>query len=98
MSNDERYKWDDTKAASNFAKHAVEFEFAARVFFDEVRVDFDASRAADGEFCRKAVGAVDGELFTVVYTERKGAVRIISARRSNVKETRVYASIHSRSE
>lgn len=98
MSEDKRYEWDDTKAASNFAKHAVEFEFPVRVFLDEARAGFDASRAADGEFRRKAVGAVDGELFTVVYTERQGAVRIISARRSNVKETRVYASVYPRSE
>jgi uncharacterized DUF497 family protein len=63
-----QFEWDDAKAASNFAKHAVEFDFAIRVFLDPLRADFDVSRAADSEERRKAVGDVDGEIFTVVYT------------------------------
>jgi hypothetical protein len=98
MSSDREFEWDDAKAATNFAKHAVEFEFAVRVFLDEARADFDASRIADGEMRRKAVGAIEGELFTVVYTRRKNIIRIISARRSNLKESRAYAPVFPRSE
>jgi hypothetical protein len=98
MTSGKRFEWDDTKAASNFAKHGVEFEFAVRIFLDRTRADFDVSRALDGERRRKAVGIIDGELFTLVYTERQSAIRIISARRSNVKEERVYASVYPRSE
>ena len=98
MDGSVRFEWDDAKAASNFAKHSVEFEFAIRVFLDEARVDFDASRAADGELRRKAVGIIDGELFAIVYTRRANTVRLISARRANVKENRIYASVYPRSE
>jgi uncharacterized DUF497 family protein len=98
MSGRRQFEWDDGKAATNFAKHGVEFEFATNLFLDETRADFDVSRAADGEVRRKAVGMIDGELFTVVYTECRGLVRVISARRSNAKEDRVYASVHLRSE
>jgi uncharacterized protein len=97
MTNNRAFEWDDTKAASNFAKHSVEFEFAVRVFLDDGRADLDASRPADGESRRKAVGTIEGELFTVVYTERGSVVRVISARRSNVKEHRIYASVYPRS-
>ena len=98
MSSDRAFEWDDAKAARNFAKHSVEFEFAVRVFLDEARADFDASRVADGEVRRKVVGMINGELFTVVYTQRQRVVRVISARRSNVKESRAYASVYFGSE
>jgi uncharacterized protein len=43
---------------------------------------------------RKAIGVIGERLFTVVYTERQGVVRIVSARRSNANESMAYASIH----
>jgi uncharacterized protein len=94
MSDDRAFEWDDAKAASNFAKHRIRFEVAVRVFSDRAQAALDASRAADGEVRRKAVGLIEGRLFTVVYTERHGVVRIISARRSNAKERRAYASVY----
>jgi uncharacterized protein len=60
------------------------------LFADPNRRDFDVSRAVDNELRRKAIGRIEGQLFTVVYTARDGAVRIISARRSNVQEVRRY--------
>jgi uncharacterized protein len=94
MNAGEAFEWDDAKAASNLVKHGVRFEFAARVFFQAGLIDLDASRTVDGEGRRKAVAMIDGQLFTVVYTRRRDAIRIISARRSNAKESRAYASIH----
>jgi uncharacterized DUF497 family protein len=87
------FEWDDAKAESNLAKHGVPFAFAARVFLDVGVVDFDASRALDREARRKAVGLIDGQIYTVVYAQRGGAKRLISARRANVTETRVYGKV-----
>jgi uncharacterized DUF497 family protein len=98
MNKEGAFEWDNVKAAINFAKHSVEFEFAIRVFLDGDRADFDVSRVRDEEARRKAVGMIEGELFTIVYTERGSAVRIISARRANIKEQRTYASVYPRSE
>jgi len=81
------FEWDDAKDAANTAKHGVSFIEAAAVFADD-RTDFDASRAGDGERRRKVVGQIDGRLFVVVYTFRRETIRIISARRANVQETR----------
>jgi len=36
---------------------------------------------------------IEGVLFTVVYTERDGATRIISARRCNAKEEKSYGPV-----
>jgi putative transcriptional regulator len=62
-----RIEWNDANAESHFAKHGVRFEFAARIFLDLDRADFDTSRDADGEERRKAVGMIEGKLYTVVY-------------------------------
>ena len=74
------------------------FPYAARVFLDPNVIDFDASTAGDGEARRKAVGEIEGRVFTVVYTERDGVTRIISARRCNTKEGKLYGPLQARPE
>ncbi|WP_372786364.1 BrnT family toxin [Phenylobacterium sp.] len=66
------------------------FSYATAVLSDPTHRDFDVSRTVDDERRREAVGRIEGRLFTVVYTVRDGAVRMISARRSNVQEMRRY--------
>lgn len=95
MGTNPALDWDDAKAASNFAKHRVRFEFAIGVFVDVIRVDLDASRSADAEARRKVIGMINGRLFTVAYTRRQGMMRIISARRSKAKENRANGSVYS---
>jgi uncharacterized DUF497 family protein len=98
MASDSEFDWDDAKAASNLAKHSVSFPYAARVFLDVNRIDIDASKPEDGEARRKVVGMIEEHLFTVVYTERNGVIRIISARRSNAKEGKLYGPVQTRPE
>ena len=88
------FDWDDTKAAINLAKHGVPFDYATRIFLDPRFVAFDASRDSDQETRHKAVGVIEGKLLVVVYTERNGVRRIISARRANVMEQRAYGPVH----
>jgi uncharacterized protein len=87
------FEWDEVKAESNLAKHGVPFRYATRVFLDPNLVEFDASRVADGEFRRKAIGLIEGKLYVVVYTDRGGVYRIISARRTNATEEGAYGPI-----
>ena len=94
MSSGREFEWDDAKAQSNLAKHGVPFGYAARVFLDPGLVEFDASRAGDGEVRRKAVGLIEGRLHVVVYTDRASVIRIISARRTNETERKAYGSHH----
>jgi uncharacterized DUF497 family protein len=90
MAQPMSFEWDDAKATANEAKHGVPFEYAASVFLDPERVDFDASRPEDNEVRRKLVGMIEGRHFTVVYTVRDGVIRLISARRANDQEMRRY--------
>ncbi|MBJ7318055.1 MAG: BrnT family toxin [Brevundimonas sp.] len=90
------FEWDEAKAQSNLAKHAVPFAYAVHVFVDPDCVDIDASRTADGEDRRKAVGRIGAHLYAVVYTRRAGRIRLISARRCNRSEEKAYGdgSLH----
>jgi uncharacterized DUF497 family protein len=35
-------------------------------------------------------GKIDGRIFVLIYTPRKGAIRIISARKANAREVNQY--------
>ncbi len=84
------FEWDDAKAAGNEAKHGVPFDYAALVFLDPDRIDFDGSRPEEDEVRRKVVGVIEGRSFTVVYTMRGVVIRLISARRAIDQENRRY--------
>jgi uncharacterized protein len=90
MAERRLFDWGQAKAASNLAKHGVDFEFGMRVFLDENHIEIDVSRERDAEQRLKAIGAVDGSLFSVVFTLRDDVRRIISVRRSNRSEEKAY--------
>jgi len=89
----DEFEWDEEKARLNLAKHGVSFAFGARVFADPLWADTDVSRGRDHEGRRKAVGRIEGKLYAVVYTDRAGVRRLISARRTNRKEERGYDKV-----
>jgi uncharacterized protein len=92
MSDARTFEWDDAKAASNLIKHGIAFSEAIRVFRDPLCVDVDVFRSEDQESRWKAIGTIQGRLFTVVYTVRAGVTRLISARRCNSSERRLYGA------
>lgn len=84
--NDDSYAWDDVKAAENRAKHGVGFHLARRVFEDAFGAELLDDREDYGEERWIRIGMVDGTILLVVYTERSGRRRIISARRATKLE------------
>ncbi len=85
-----QFEWDDAKAASNLAKHGISFASATAVFSDPKYVIFPTVRAMDQEDRLKAIGRIEHRLYTVVYVEREGRIRLISARRANDQEAKRY--------
>ena len=80
-----KFKWDEEKARANKLKHGVTFEIAARVFFDENRIEFyDAKHSMDED--RYYTIGMSGNVLFVVYTEKHEAIRIISARLATKEE------------
>ena len=87
-----RFEWDDEKNRRNIIKHKISFETAVNVFKDKNRVElFDIlhSEIEDRYIC---IGIINGVayLITVVYTERRDIIRIISARKATKRERQLY--------
>ena len=84
------FEWDEDENTANIAKHGVSFQRASRIFEGRVLTVVDG-RADYGEVREISIGLVESVLFlTVVHTDRRGVVRIISARRANRAERRRY--------
>lgn len=88
-------EWDPDKAESNYHKHGVRFEVAARVFDDPLCISVQ-DRFEHGEPRWQSVGLVDGFLLLLlahtVHDRDDGieVVRIISARRPTKQEKKRY--------
>ena len=84
------FEWDEEKERINIAKHGIDFETASHVFLDPNRMEYyDEAHSSRGEARNITIGYVE-EILTVVYTERKKALRIISARAATKKERMMY--------
>ena len=85
-----RVAFDPAKDEPSRVKHGVPLGFGARVFDDPSHIILPSFRPIDGEDRYKAVGFVEGRLWTAIYVERDRALRLISVRRSNDGEQRNY--------
>ena len=86
-----QFSWDPKKAASNLRDHGVTFEEASSVFGDGLAITFDDPDHSEGESRLLTFGLSEqGRLLVVSHTERRGVVRIISARRATRAERKIY--------
>ena len=85
------FEWDDVKSAQNLRHRNFGFDFAALVFAGPTLERLDQRRDY-GEARSLAIGAVGEEILAVVFTDRDGVRRIISARKANRKERRQWQS------
>lgn len=83
---DYEFEWDDAKAASNLAKHGVDFKEAMAVIGDPLALTmFDDEHSDDQERWVSVGRNVDGTLLLVIHTfvgtgPSTALVRLISAR------------------
>jgi uncharacterized protein len=83
------FQWDAAKDAANEAKHGVSFLQAAQIFrrvflrTEDVRRDYGERRFI-------ALGMFDETILRVVFTERDGDIRIISAWRASSNDRKTY--------
>ncbi|MDQ3753417.1 MAG: BrnT family toxin [Acidobacteriota bacterium] len=85
-------EWDDEKAKTNKRKHpGVTFQEASSVFDDPLALTIDDPDHSVSEYRFLTIGESEfGRLLVVSYTERKGIIHIISARKPTRKERRDY--------
>lgn len=85
------FEWDELKASGNSSKHGVTFAEAVTVFGDFMStVTFDPDHSDDEE--RQVIIGYSsaGNLLFVSFTERRDAIRIISARKATRSERTTY--------
>lgn len=92
-----KFEWDEQKNQINIEKHGISFD-DAKAIFDDVRITAVDTRQSYGEIRNISLGTVHGRICVVVYTERNGVTRIISARKANQRERRRYHEFIKRAE
>ena len=87
-----KFEWDDHKEQINIQKHGIDFSTAALVFNDIYRIETYDSLHSDIEDRYITIGQIGGVeiVIMVVYTERKQAIRLISARKATAQERKMY--------
>lgn len=86
------FEWDENKANSNLKKHGVSFAEAKTVFQNDVNsITFCDPNHSFGEERYIEIGlSAQGLLLTIVYVEREGYIRIISAHKATPRERKLY--------
>ena len=85
------FEWHRAKAEANLRTHGVSFGLAETVFKDPFAIELVDDREDYGEERFVIIGMAEGHiLLFVAYTERKGRIRIISARRATQHEQDEY--------
>ena len=82
------FVWDDAKSDACFTHRGFDFAYAVRAFPDDERIAGRDRRWDYGEERYRLLGAIAGRAFVVNCTMRDSVVRIISARKANVREVR----------
>ena len=81
--------WDEKKRLRNLADHAVDFRDLDRLDWNRALI-FEDRRRDYGETRLIAIVPLGVRLHVVVYVEREGARRFISARKANSREVSFY--------
>jgi uncharacterized protein len=86
------YEWNSLKGAGNLAKHGVSFGDAASVFLDPLAMTFPDPDHSLEERRKITIGlSKRRRLLFVAHCERRGRMRIISARPATRMERKQYA-------
>ena len=88
------FEWDEEKRQENLKKHGVDFVRAAMIFANPVIENAD-NRRKYKETRIVALGHVEDEFYTVIYTWRGRARRLISAWKAGQNGERRYQAVFS---
>ena len=96
-----RFEWDEDKYESNWRKHRVRLEAAARALLDPFAIEeLDRDVASESQW--RTVAEIGEDLLFIVYAaareshDQSETIRIISARYASRSERRRYESAKNR--
>jgi uncharacterized DUF497 family protein len=84
-----KFEFDPDKNRTNIALRGLSFELVVDFDFDSALIRVD-DRRDYGEQRYQAVGLIGNQLYFLVFTMRARTLRVISLRRANKKEKRLY--------
>jgi len=90
------FEWDEKKRESNLAKHRLDFVAACQLF--DGRDVIALPTRSETEQRILTVGILGSKFYTVVWTQRGNARRIISFRRSRNEEKGKYQNLYGRAD
>jgi uncharacterized DUF497 family protein len=86
------FEWDEYKRLKNLEKHKLDF-LAVRLLFDgRQTITTESNSPIETRYVTTAI--IDGKFYTVIWTWRDDARRIISFRRARHGEEKAYSQIH----
>jgi uncharacterized protein len=83
------FEWDERKRRFNLRKHKFDFVDCPRVFSGPVLTAIDG-RYDYGETRFQTLGLLRGNVVSVVHTEERGVIRVISLRKATTHEEASY--------
>lgn len=83
------YEWDEDKSEANLSKHGLSFEDSETVFSGEC-ITFEDDRFDYGEQRFITLGKLEGRIVIIAHTPRGENTRIISMRKANAREQKIY--------
>jgi len=83
------FNWDPAKRQTNLKKHGLDFAEAERVFSGET-FTFKDDRFAYNEQRFISMGLLRGDVVIIAHTETQDTIRIISMRRAEKHEQKLY--------
>lgn len=88
------FEWAPAKAVANLRKHRVSFDEAVTVFADSLSMTASDPDHSGEEMRYITVGrSVRDRLIMVAYADRRGTIRIISARKLTRSERSAYEEV-----
>ena len=84
------FEYDDDKSQANLEKHGIDFQDAQALWKDADLLEIQALSDDEPRFL--AIGLIGSKHWSAVITYRKGAIRLISVRRSRKREVELYES------
>ena len=90
------FEWDENKNQSNITKHGIDFEQVKPVFEDPHLLTYEDTRFEYGEKREISIGQLllttqqKIIIVVIVHTDRNGKFRLISARKANKQEKKIY--------
>ena len=84
------FEWDQRKAKENLRKHGVDFADAVIALEDENALTVEDPDHDEPRFKTLGMGPTLNVLFVVHCERRANTIRIISARKADRKESKIY--------